>query len=90
MMDAYLEASTLVGVPAPTIAKFFDNYSKLGSEADVGKIMLRLLNYSNYQIEGSSRNKSKVKTVYELNQEYQKQKEKKNKESQKKKLGFYD
>ena len=90
MMDAYLEASTLVGVPAPTIAKFFDNYSKLGSEEDVGKIMLRLLNYSNYQIEGSSRNKSKVKTVYELNQEYQKQKEKKNKESQKKKLGFYD
>ena len=90
MRDAYLEASTLVGVPAPTIAKFFDNYSNLGSEADVGKIMLRLLNYSNYQIEGSSRNKSKVKTVYELNQEYQKQKEKKNKESQKDKFDFYD
>jgi len=90
IMDAYLEASTLLGVPAPTIAKFFDNYSKLGSEEDVGKIILRLLNYSNYQIEGSSRNKSKVKTVYELNQEYQKQKEKKNKESQKKKFGFYD
>ena len=90
IMDAYLEASTLVGIPAPTIAKFFDNYSKLGSEEDVGKIILRLLNYSNYQIEGSSRNKSKVKTVYELNQEYQKQKEKKNKESQKQKFDFYD
>lgn len=89
-LDFFLELSTFRGIPAPTIAKFFDNYSKLGSEEDVGKIMLRLLNYSNYQIEGSSRNKSKVKTVYELNQEYQKQKEKKNKESQKKKLGFYD
>ncbi len=50
--DAYYELSTLVGLPMPTIAKFFDNYGELGSESDVGTIILRLLNYSNYQIEG--------------------------------------
>ena len=50
--DAYYELSTLVGLPMPTIAKFFDNYGDLGSESDVGTIILRLLNYSNYQIEG--------------------------------------
>jgi hypothetical protein len=53
--DAYLELATLTGLPMPTIAKFFDNYSKMGDEAELGKMIMRLLNYSNYQIEGPNK-----------------------------------
>jgi len=76
--DVYLELSTLVGLPMPTIAKFFDNYGKLDSEADVGKVILRLLNYSNYQIEGPrKRGSSKsAKTIEQMNAEYRKEKKK--------------
>tara|TARA_R110002124_G_scaffold101181_1_gene248613 strand:+ start:699 stop:9008 length:8310 start_codon:yes stop_codon:yes gene_type:complete len=76
--DVYLELSTVVGLPMPTIARFFDNYGKLDSEADVGKLILRLLNYSNYQIEGPrKRGSSKsAKTIEQMNAEYLKEKKK--------------
>jgi hypothetical protein len=76
--DVYLELSTVVGLPMPTIARFFDNYGKLDSEADVGKVILRLLNYSNYQIEGPrKRGSSKsAKTIEQMNAEYRKEKKK--------------
>jgi hypothetical protein len=69
--DAYFELTTLTGLPMPTIAKFFDGYSKLDSEPDVGKMILRLLNYSNYQIEGpqkkgSSKKKKKEQTEAQM------------------------
>jgi hypothetical protein len=89
-LDAYLEIATLTGIPAPTIKKFFDNYSKLNTTDDPGEIILRLLNYSEYQISGPTKNKSKVKSVSEMNEEYQKEKEKKEKEDQKDRIGFYD
>lgn len=89
-LDAYLELATLTGIPAPTIKKFFDNYSKLNSTDDPGEIILRLLNYSDYQISGPTTNKSKVKSVSEMNEEYQKEKEKKEKDDQKDRIGFYD
>ena len=90
-LDAYLELSTITGIPAPTIKKFFDNYSKLNTTDDPGELILRLLNYSEYQISGPpSKNKSKIKTVQEMNEEYQKEKEKKEKEDQKDRIGFYD
>jgi len=89
-LDAYLEFSTLTGIPAPTVKKFFDNYSKLNTTDDPGEIILRLLNYSEYQISGPPTNKSKVKSVSEMNEEYQKEKEKKEKDDQKDRIGFYD
>lgn len=89
-LDAYLELSTLTGIPAPTVKKFFENYSKLNTADDPGEIILRLLNYSEYQISGPPTNKSKVKSVSEMNEEYQKEKEKKEKDDQKDRIGFYD
>ena len=89
-LDAYLEIATLTGMPASTIKKFFDNYSKLNTTDDPGEIILRLLNYSEYQISGPTTNKSKVKSVSEMNEEYQKEKEKKEKDDQKDRIGFYD
>jgi hypothetical protein len=48
-----LELLTIGAIPAPTIQKYFDNYSKIieGGE-DPGTTTLRLLNYSEYQITG--------------------------------------
>ena len=72
--DAYFELTTLTGLPMPTIAKFFDGYSKLDSEPDVGKMILRLLNYSNYQIEGPQK-KGSSKTTKKKKTEAQQMKE---------------
>jgi hypothetical protein len=48
-----LELLTITGLPAPTIQKFVDNYKKIGEGGeDPGVTILRLLNYSDYQIEG--------------------------------------
>jgi len=88
--DAYLELATLTGLPMPTIAKFFDNYSQLGSEADLGKLILRLLNYSNYQIEGPKKKGSgkTEQTMDDFYKKIQKEKEKKAREDKKKAAGF--
>ena len=68
--EAILELVTLTGLPAPTVAKFVDNYSKLG-QGDLGENILRLLNYSQYQIEGPKKKATKpAKTIEQINQEY--------------------
>ena len=77
----YLELATLVGVPAPTIGKFVENYGNIGKGGDIGKDILRLLNFSKYQIEGPSKGgrPGKVKTIPELNREYDRRKNKESK-----------
>lgn len=68
--EAILELVTLTGLPAPTVSKFIDNYSKLG-QGDLGETILRLLNYSEYQIEGPKKKAAKpAKTIEQMNQEY--------------------
>lgn len=47
------ELMTITGLPAPTIRRFVDNYSKVGTGGDIGEDILRLLNYSEYQISGA-------------------------------------
>jgi len=84
--DAYLELATLTGLPMPTIAKFFDNYSQLGSERDLGKLILRLLNYSNYQIEGPKK-KGSSKSSKNSAEEYQKMLDKLDKEFEQEQRG---
>ena len=84
--DAYLELATLTGLPMPTIAKFFDNYSQLGNEADLGKLILRLLNYSNYQIEGPKK-KGSSKSSKNSAEEYQKMLDKLDKEFEQEQRG---
>ena len=75
---AYLELATFTGVPAPTLAKFVDNYGNIGKDGDIGKDILRLLNFSKYQIEGPGKGgrPKKIKTIQELNEEYDKKKAK--------------
>jgi len=91
-MDAFLELATITSIPAPTLKKLFENYSNLNSDEDIGILILRLLNYSKYQIEGSSKGngESKIKTISELNEEYHKKEEKTNTKAQKDRIGFYD
>jgi hypothetical protein len=56
----FLESLTLTSVPAPTIDRMFKNYSKVAEgDGDVGENILRLLNYSEYQIMGGSKKKKK-------------------------------
>ena len=79
-----LELVTVTGLPAPTLNKFFENYGMIGSDGDLGKDILRLLNYSKYQIEPSKSKVStgtKVKSIYEQNEKYRKTQNKKEKES---------
>lgn len=78
---AYLELATLTGVAAPTIAKFVENYGNIGKDGDIGKDILRLLNFSKYQIEGPGKGgrPKKIKTIQELNEEYDKKKAKEQK-----------
>jgi len=46
------EIISIPGIPAIQLQKFVENIDNLGKEGDIGKDILRLLNYSNYQIEG--------------------------------------
>jgi len=46
------EVASIPGIPAIQIQKFVKNMENLGKDGDVGKDILRLLNYSEYQIEG--------------------------------------
>jgi hypothetical protein len=81
MKDVYLDLVTGLGIPAPTINKFIENYGAIGSDGDIGKDILRILNYSKYQQEGSgkSKKKKKTKTISEINNEYRKEEAKNNK-----------
>jgi len=82
--DFLLELGTLSSLPLPTIDKFIQNYSKIGSDEDMGKDILRFLNFSEYQIEGSKNKKKEKseKTILELNKEYQKKMEKESKKKE--------
>jgi hypothetical protein len=75
MKKFYLELMTVTGLPAPTLEKMIDNYSKLGTEEDIGMAIMRLLNYSDYQKFGPDykRDKSQTQTIQELNEEYERE-----------------
>jgi len=79
--NLFAEALTISSIPAPTLKRFIDNYSKLG-EGELGEDILRLLNYSNYQIEGPKKKETKKpKSIEEQNAEFRKEQEKKNRQS---------
>jgi len=75
MKKAYAELITLTGIPAPTLAKLADNYDKIisGEADDTGELILRLLNFSQYQISGPKKDDKKVKTIQEINEAYDRQ-----------------
>ena len=75
MKKAYAELITLTGIPAPTLAKLADNYDKIisGEADDTGELILRLLNFSEYQILGPKKDDKKVKTIQEINEAYDRQ-----------------
>ncbi len=81
----YLELATVSGIPAPTIAKFVENYGNIGKDGDIGKDILRLMNFSKYQIEGPGKGgrPKKIKTIQELNEEYDKNKAKEQRDNSK-------
>ena len=83
--DFWLEFMTPFAIPAPTIDKFIENYGEIGSDGDIGKDILRLLNFSKYQQEGPKKNKntSNIKTVSEMNAEYYKARDKAKKKAKK-------
>ena len=59
-MKFYLELSTLSGMPVPQVKRLWDNYSKLYSEdMPPGEAIMRLFNYSEWQIEGGRPDKKK-------------------------------
>lgn len=55
--DAILELVNMTGAPASTIDKMVQNYKEIGTDEDLGKDIMRVLNYSKYQIEGSKKKK---------------------------------
>ena len=81
----YLELATVSGIPAPTIAKFVENYGNIGKDGDIGKDILRLMNFSKYQIEGPGKGgrPKKIKTIQDLNEEYDKKKAKEQRDNSK-------
>ena len=52
-----------------------DNYDKIisGEADDTGELILRLLNFSEYQILGPKKDDKKVKTIQEINEAYDRQ-----------------
>ena len=78
----YLESMMLTGIPAPTIKKFIDNYSKIGTGEDIGTEIMRFLNYSEYQIKGSKDEQNKkMTTIQEINEQYEREQRKIQRES---------
>ena len=60
--ELYAELLTLIRVPAPQLLRMSQNFEKVSSEGmDTGELLLRLLNYSNYAIEGGSKKKESKK-----------------------------
>ena len=56
--ELYAELLTLLRVPAPQLLRMSQNFDKVSSEGmDTGELLLRLLNYSNYAIEGGNKKK---------------------------------
>ncbi len=69
LLDAILDLTKYAGVPGPQVEKFVNNIKKLveGGE-DPGKIILRVFNFSEYQIDGRKK-KTKKRTQREINRE---------------------
>ena len=61
--DFQLELMTIVGVPGAQLKKFVQNYSKVLDSKDMGESILRLLNFSNYQISGREKKQSAKKKM---------------------------
>ena len=71
------------GIPATQIHRFINNLNKIGNGNDAGEDLLRLLNFSDYVIEGPAQKKSskKKKSIAEQNAEYYKEQERKKRQS---------
>ena len=57
----YNELATLIGIPAPQISRFIDNYSNLIDSDNPGEALLRLFNFSQYAQDGPKKKKKKTK-----------------------------
>lgn len=55
--DAILELVNMTGAPASTVDRMIQNYKEIGTDDDLGKDIMRVLNYSKYQIEGPKKKK---------------------------------
>jgi len=55
--DAILELVNMTGAPASTVDRMIQNYKEIGTDNDLGKDIMRVLNYSKYQIEGPKKKK---------------------------------
>lgn len=55
--DAILELLNMTGAPASTVDRMIQNYKEIGTDDDLGKDIMRVLNYSKYQIEGPKKKK---------------------------------
>lgn len=63
-MRFYLELSTITGMPAPQVKKIWDNYSALYTDSmPPGEAILRLFNFSKYQIDAGKKEKKENKTL---------------------------
>ena len=63
LMDFWMEAASITGLPAPTLNKMFKNYSNVGTDGSLEKDILRLLNYSEYVIDGKKKTRRKRKPM---------------------------
>ena len=72
------------GIPAVQIQRFLENMEDLGKDGDIGTDILRLLNYSKYQIEGMDKSSGRTKTedtdIEKQRKQYQKDLEKRQRE----------
>ena len=68
MYKLMAEAATLVGVPAPQLRRFVENYSQLLESDDPGEALLRLFNFSEYVQKGPPPKKEKRKKKVKLTQ----------------------
>jgi hypothetical protein len=74
--EFWFELMTITRLPAPTLARYASNYDKLlsGDTDDMGETILRILNYSEYQIEGSQeKSKSSKRSGGSVNKGYLKE-----------------
>ena len=78
-----VELLSVPGIPATQVHRFVNNLNKIGKGNDAGEDLLRLLNFSDYVIEGPTQKKStkKTKSIAEQNAEYYKEQERKKRQS---------
>ena len=60
--------ATTVGIPANQVKRALNNYPKLTESKDFGEFILRLLNYSDYQISGPAKKNTKKKKQSKMTQ----------------------